>query len=191
MNRLSLVALPTLAMALAACEASEAPVEEPTAATEQAGAIGQTTISMADGTEAGSAELTASGDEVRITVTLANIPEGAHAVHLHTTGACDAPDFASAGPHLNPGMNEHGTENPNGAHLGDLPNAAIGADGTGSISATLRGTREEVLAAIFDEDGTAVVVHEGEDDYMTDPAGEAGGRIACGVLSQTPGQTPS
>ncbi len=191
MNRFPLLVVPALAMALAACEASEAPVDQPTAEAEQPALLGGTTINLADGGDAGSAELNAAGDKVTISITLANLPEGTHAVHLHTTGTCEGPDFTSAGPHLNPGMKEHGTENPAGAHLGDLPNAVIGADGSGSISATLRGTREEVLSAIFDEDGTAVVVHEGEDDYVTDPSGDAGGRIACGVLSQTTGQTPS
>jgi Cu-Zn family superoxide dismutase len=80
-------------------------------------------------------------------------------------------------------MKQHGTENPAGAHLGDLPNLVVGAAGTGTVSATLRGTRADVLKDIFDADGTAVVVHATADDYRTDPSGNSGGRIACGVLT--------
>ena len=84
-------------------------------------------------------------------------------------------------------MNEHGTENPDGAHLGDLPNAVIADDGIGTVSAILRGTRDEVAAALFDEDGSAIVVHESADDYMTDPSGNAGARLACGVIEAPSG----
>jgi Cu-Zn family superoxide dismutase len=103
---------------------------------------------------------------------------------LHVTGSCDGPDFTSAGAHLNPGNRQHGSENPAGTHLGDLPNAIIGSSGAGTVSAILPGTREEVLARIFDGDGTAIVVHAAPDDYRTDPSGNSGSRIACGVLTR-------
>ena len=106
-------------------------------------------------------------------------------MHLHTTGSCDTPEFASAGSHLNPGNRQHGSANPAGSHLGDLPNLTIGSGGTGTVSATLPGTRDQVLAQTFDGDGTAIVVHAGPDDYRTDPSGNSGGRIACGVLTRT------
>ena len=80
---------------------------------------------------------------------------------------------------------EHGSLNPQGAHLGDLPNAEVSAAGVGTVSETLRGSRATVLSQIFDSDGTALVVHEGADDYRTDPAGDAGSRVACGVFSQS------
>lgn len=147
--------------------------------------LGQATLYDARGNPAGTAHLLSSGQLVNISVALSGLPSGEHGVHLHMTGSCEAPDFKSAGGHLNPGNKRHGTENPAGAHLGDLPNAAIGAAGRGTMSATLRGTREQVLAAIFDADGTAIVVHAGPDDKRTDPAGAAGNRIACGVF--TPG----
>lgn len=188
MNRTSLFGMSALSIALAACQApSETPTEEATVEAAQPEALGEAKLSKADGSEAGTAVLSATGDEVTVKIMLANLSEGVHAVHLHTTGSCEAADFASAGGHLNPEMKEHGLQNPAGPHLGDLPNAVIDAQGNSTISATLHGTRQEAVASIFDEDGTAVVVHEGEDDNVSDPAGNAGGRIACGVI--TPAST--
>lgn len=185
MNRTSLLGISALSIALAACQApAETPTEQPTdAAVEQPEVVGSAKITKADGSDAGTAELVAMGDEVSVKIMLANISEGMHAVHLHTTGSCEASDFTSAGGHLNPEMKEHGLQNPAGAHLGDLPNAVVDAEGNGSITATLHGTRAEALAAVFDDDGTAVVVHESEDDNVSDPAGDAGSRIACGVVT--------
>ena len=128
--------------------------------------------------------LYSEGDEVTVSVSLEGLSAGTHAVHLHTTGDCSASDFTSAGGHLNPMGNEHGSLNPQGAHLGDLPNAEVSAAGVGIVSETLRGSRASVVSQIFDADGTAVVVHADADDYRTDPAGDAGSRIACGVISQ-------
>src|SRR5690606_10425995 len=119
-----------------------------------------------------------------ITVAAAGLTAGTHGTHLHMVGSCEGPAFTSAGGHLNPHMKQHGTDNPAGAHLGDLPNLVVGAAGAGTVSATLAGTREAVLSQIFDADGTAVVIHADADDYRTDPAGNAGGRIACGVLTR-------
>ena len=134
---------------------------------------------------AGTAQLLASGAQVNISVAAIGVSPGAHGVHLHMTGSCEAPDFTSAGGHLNPDGRQHGHENPAGAHLGDLPNLTTGNAGAGTVSATLRGSREEVLARLFDADGTAVVVHASADDYRTDPSGNSGARIACGVLTRT------
>ena len=86
---------------------------------------------------------------------------------------------------MNPAGNEHGTLNPAGSHLGDLPNVTLDAQGMGSASVTLDPPAAAALAAIFDTDGTAVVVHEGADDYRSDPAGDAGSRVACGVMAAT------
>lgn len=137
-----------------------------------------------NGTTVGTASLFSQAGEVTVSVSLSGLAEGTHAVHLHTTGDCSASDFASAGGHLNPLGNQHGSLNPQGAHLGDLPNAEISSEGVGTVSTVLNGSAETVLAQIFDSDGTAVVVHEGPDDYRSDPAGAAGSRIACGVFAQ-------
>jgi Cu-Zn family superoxide dismutase len=147
--------------------------------------IAQATLRLANGLPAGTAQLMASGSEVNISVALTGLSPGVHGAHLHTTGACDAPEFTSAGPHLNPTNRQHGHENPAGAHLGDLPNATIGANGSGTLNATLQGTRDQVIAQLFDADGTAIVVHATADDYRTDPSGNSGGRIACGVLTRS------
>lgn len=151
---------------------------------EAATQVGQASIVDRTGKAVGTARLYSLSEEVTINVALENMPAGTHAVHLHTSGNCSAADFTSAGGHLNPGGNEHGTLNPRGAHLGDLPNLDVGADGSGTMSMALRGTRANVLAQIFDADGTALVVHEGKDDYRSDPAGDAGSRIACGTFSR-------
>lgn len=162
-------------LALAGCQTmDEAP----------ASLVGEASLMAADGTPAGTARLFDTGSEVTLSVSLSAIPQGTHGVHLHTTGACEAPNFTSAGGHLNPTGREHGFENPQGAHLGDLPNAMVDASGNATVSATLRGTPATVLQQIFDADGTAVVVHATADDYRTDPAGNSGGRIACGVLTR-------
>ncbi len=147
--------------------------------------LAEATLRLANGAPAGSAQLLAKGTQVEISIAVTGVSGGVHGAHLHTTGSCDAADFSSAGSHLNPGGRQHGHENPAGAHLGDLPNITVGADGTGMVTAILPGTRDEVLARIFDADGTAVVVHAGPDDYRTDPSGNSGGRIACGVLTRT------
>lgn len=137
-----------------------------------------------NGNGVGTARLYDRGGEVTVSVSLSGLPQGLHAVHLHTTGDCSANDFTSAGGHLNPMGKQHGRLNPEGAHLGDLPNVEISEAGIGTVSTILNGPAETVLAQIFDTDGTAVVVHEGPDDYRSDPAGAAGSRIACGVFVQ-------
>ncbi len=144
--------------------------------------VGSATIFNSVGEDVGSVRLYSLAGEVTISVSVQGLPEGSHAVHLHTAGDCSAGDFTSAGGHLNPGGNQHGTRNPMGAHLGDMPNVPVSADGIGTMSTILRGSSDTVLAQIFDRDGTAVVVHAGPDDYRSDPAGNAGNRIACGII---------
>lgn len=147
--------------------------------------LGQATLRLANGLPAGTAQLFGNGREVTLSVAAAGLSAGVHGAHLHTTGQCDAPEFTTAGGHLNPTNRQHGHENPAGAHLGDLPNLTIGEAGAGTVSVKLNGTRDEVLAALFDADGTAIVIHAGPDDYRTDPAGNSGARIACGVLTRS------
>ncbi|MGB3166908.1 MAG: superoxide dismutase family protein, partial [Alteraurantiacibacter sp.] len=152
-----------------------------TAATQ----IGSATLQNRAGATVGTARMYSLGGEVTLNASFSGLTPGVHGVHLHTTGDCGANDFTSAGGHLNPGGNQHGTQNPRGAHLGDLPNVTIAADGTGTMSTALRGTRDGIRDDIFDADGTAIVVHEGADDYRSDPAGDAGSRVACGLVTAT------
>ena len=122
------------------------------------------------------------GGRMTLQLTLNDIPEGAHGLHFHTTGKCDAPSFTTAGGHLNPTGRQHGHDNPAGAHLGDLPNITATKDGLVKVSLPLTGSRAELAQALMDGDGTALVIHATADDYRTDPSGNSGGRIACGVL---------
>ncbi|MGN3974450.1 superoxide dismutase family protein [Tsuneonella sp. SYSU-LHT278] len=146
--------------------------------------LGSATLLLASGVPAGTVQVLARGDEVTLVAGATGLAPGLHGFHLHTTGSCQRPDFSSAGGHLNPLGKEHGSLNADGRHLGDLPNLDVKAGGSGSLSAELPGTRAEILGWLFDTDGTAVVVHANADDYRTDPTGNAGGRIACGVLKR-------
>ena len=174
--RKALIAAPLALLALSGCQ---------TAYEAAATQIASVAVMDRSGAQVGTARLFSLGDEVTINASFTALSPGTHGVHLHTTGNCSANDFTSAGGHLNPGGEEHGTRNPRGAHLGDLPNVTIANDGSGTMSTILRGTRASVESAVFDSDGTALVVHEGADDYRTDPAGDAGSRVACGVLART------
>lgn len=139
----------------------------------------------ASGATVGMATLVERGDEVQITIHATGMPPGVHGVHIHETGTCTPPDFSSAGGHFAPVSRQHGFENPAGPHGGDLPNIEVGADGTGHF--TLSNDRVTLASgptSLFDDDGSAIVVHAGRDDYRTDPAGASGARIACGVVTR-------
>jgi Cu-Zn family superoxide dismutase len=137
------------------------------------------------GQPVGTATLTQVGSVVRVVLEVRGLPRGPHGVHIHAVGKCDPPDFNSAGPHFNPAGRQHGALNPQGAHAGDLPNIEVGADGRGRLESTtelislISGT-----TAIFDADGSAIVVHAAPDDFRTDPTGNSGARIACGVIAK-------
>jgi Cu-Zn family superoxide dismutase len=124
---------------------------------------------------------------VRIDGALTGVPAGVHGIHFHQVGRCDGPDFASAGPHYNPNGAEHGLDNPRGPHAGDLPNVMANANGQMIVDmATSRVTLTSTGSlALFDADGTALVIHADPDDQRTDPAGSSGERIACGVITRS------
>jgi superoxide dismutase, Cu-Zn family len=127
---------------------------------------------------------TASG-MVHVEVTATGVPEGVHGFHVHETGACDASqNFESAGGHL-AGDLQHGVQEVGGPHPGDMPNVHAGADGNVHVEYFTFGfkiTPGGQAPSILDEDGSAVVLHAQPDDYKTQPSGDAGARIACGVL---------
>ena len=145
-------------------------------------------IKNASGQPVGTARFTQAGNVVRILLETKSLPPGAHAVHLHTVGKCDPPDFTTAGGHFNPTGKQHGALNPQGPHAGDLPNLMVAADGTGRMETT---TEQLSLGAgptsVFDADGSALVIHATADDFKTDPTGNSGARIACGALVKAPG----
>ena len=134
------------------------------------------------GRDLGTLTLSESGQGIAVSGTLRGMPAGEAAIHVHTTGRCDPP-FESAGGHWNPTSRQHGTQNPQGPHLGDMPNITVGADGSVQVQVSTTGGTLRGQNALMDADGAAVVIHGGADDYRTDPSGNAGGRIACGVVS--------
>jgi superoxide dismutase, Cu-Zn family len=138
------------------------------------------------GQDAGTAFLTPAGSGVRVKLDLMNLPEGEHAIHVHQTAKCDPPDFKTAGGHFNPDNKEHGTKNPKGAHAGDMPdNLQIMADGTDHVTFVTQSIslKKDAKNSVFANGGTAFVIHEKADDMVTDPTGNAGARIACGVIT--------
>jgi Cu-Zn family superoxide dismutase len=117
-------------------------------------------------------------------VEVSGMYQGSHGIHLHETGRCDGPKFASAGAHWNPDARKHGRDNPAGAHLGDLPNLDVSATGAATATFSMPGAlRASGTPMLADADGTALVIHAKADDYRTDPSGASGDRIACAVLA--------
>jgi len=126
------------------------------------------------------------GDEgVNIAVQVHSLSPGVHGIHIHQIGKCNLPDFKSAGGHFNPFSMSHGIKNPKGYHVGDLGNIYIKPDGTGSLLITsYLSTLEQGINSLLKEDGTSIVIHSGPDDLISDPSGNAGKRIACGVIEK-------
>ncbi len=145
-------------------------------------------LKTAKGDSVGTVQLTETPAGVLLHGTLSNLPAGTHAFHIHEVGQCEPPDFKSAGAHFNPASRGHGFANPQGAHAGDLPNIYVPASGQLEFDALARGVS---LAAgpnsLFDANGSSLVIHQSADDYRTDPAGNAGNRIACGVVTKQGG----
>jgi Cu-Zn family superoxide dismutase len=141
------------------------------------------TLRDAAGTVKAQASMADVNGGVRVSIEAVAMAPGAYGAHIHTVGRCDPPDFASAGPHWNPTSRQHGKDNPQGAHKGDLPNLLVGADGRGSVSFTVDGVSLRGGATpVLDADGASVMIHAAADDYRTDPSGNSGARIACGVF---------
>lgn len=139
----------------------------------------------AAGQAVGTATFTQVGGALRVLLEVQGLPPGPKAVHVHAAGRCESPGFTSAGDHFNPMSRQHGALNPAGPHAGDLPNITVGADGRGRLEST---TELMTLlggpTSVFDADGSALIVHAAADDFKTDPTGNAGARLACGVITR-------
>ena len=154
----------------------------PVAVGAQSGAIARADLKMGDGKAVGEATLRETPNGVLVKIVVHDLAAGPHAFHIHTSGKCDGLDFATAGGHFAPGGTHHGLLTQIPPHAGDLPNLFVGADGRASVELLVAVTLGPGERSLLDADGSALVLHAGADDYMTDPTGNAGGRVACGVI---------
>ena len=164
----------TIAIAILALIALTAPAS----AADQATAV----LKDADGKEVGKVTLIAVPTGVLLAVDLTAMPPGDHGFHIHAIGKCEAPSFKSAGGHYNPEEDEHGLLNDAGPHAGDMPNIHVPA--SGKLRVEVLNQSVNLGMGLLGGKGTAIVIHQGADDYISNPAGDAGPRIACGVISE-------
>ncbi len=147
----------------------------------------EATLINTHGVEIGTVAFWQTDSGVIVQADIKKLAPGEHAFHIHETGVCEAPDFTSADGHFNPRKTQHGFLNPKGPHAGDLPNIIVANDSTASYTqrTKLVTLKESAKTSLFKKGGTAVVIHENPDDYITDPAGAGGSRIACGIIKKT------
>lgn len=167
--RALILLLPLLtASALTACETAREP----------AGGAPMPLINGA-GQTIGSVRAWQTAGGISFHIEASGLPHGIHGIHVHPIGRCDPPDFASAGTHWNPAGRQHGLNNPQGPHAGDLPNVTVAANGVLNQTVVLPNA---TMAQLLDADGAAILIHAGPDDYVSQPSGNSGAKIACAVI---------
>lgn len=144
-------------------------------------------IVNAQGTQIGTAKFTQAGQAVKVSVKVAQLTPGEHGIHIHNVGKCEGPAFTTAGGHFNPTNSHHGVHNSKDPkpHVGDMPNLMVATSGKGNANFTIAGaTLDDGANSLFHDGGTALVIHAKADDLMSDPSGNSGDRIACGVVEK-------
>ncbi len=145
-------------------------------------------LKSSDGKDVGTVDVFETPHGLLVQLDAMGLPQGGHGFHIHTTGKCDAPDFKSAGGHFNPADAKHGILSEGGPHAGDMPNIFVGDDGKARVDVFVADVSVSGGDnALLDDDGAAFMIHSGTDDYKSDPAGDAGNRIACGVVEKASG----
>jgi Cu-Zn family superoxide dismutase len=184
MRQAGLLLIGAAALALAACATDTEATREGAMSSTIGPPVLNAELRDTQGRSRARATVEQSGDSLRVRIEATAMSPGAYGAHLHSVGRCDPPAFTTAGPHWNPTGQMHGKDNPKGMHKGDLPNLLVGADGRGSFEYTIPNASLSGMgpAKLIDADGAAVVIHAKPDDYRTDPSGNSGDRIACGVL---------
>lgn len=174
LRTLALIAL----LPAAACSRNRGGDDAPAPATSA-----RALLRNATGGNVGEATLQQTSGGLLLTADLSGLPPGTHAIHIHAVGQCQ-PDFSAAGGHFNPASRQHGFRNAQGPHAGDLPNIHVPATGVLRVELLASGASLSGDGRILDDDGASIVIHELADDYVTDPAGASGARIACGVVQR-------
>jgi superoxide dismutase, Cu-Zn family len=142
-------------------------------------------VKDAQGKDVGTIILSEKGSGVSLKVHVHDLTPGDHGIHFHQNPKCDGPDFKSAGPHFNPGAKKHGLESPDGHHAGDMQNLTVDANGKADVTLEDKDvTLGDGANSLFSNGGTAIVIHAKADDMKTDPSGNSGDRIACGVITK-------
>ncbi len=187
--------IPLMAAAAAACARQavvttappvQPPVQAPTPPPVKIDVRASATINDVANTTVGTATFADTPAGLLVSISVSGLGIGPHGVHLHAIGSCVGPGFTSAGPHFNPGNRLHGFLNPSGFHAGDMPNIVSPPAGVHKVEFILEGVKLTGRGGLMDDDGAAIVIHGSGDDYSTDPSGNSGGRVACGVIKLTP-----